>query len=72
MPQIFAEATYMADLRKGHALRALRRIHLLCRLERVISDCVEDTVARRYNGRKDNGACFHLFGPHFSHFCRQN
>lgn len=44
LPQIFAEAGYMADLRKGSALRALRRIHLVCRVERLLSDCFHDIV----------------------------
>jgi hypothetical protein len=44
LPHIFAEASYMADLRKGYALRSLRRIHIICRVERVISDCVQDIV----------------------------
>lgn len=47
MPQIFAEESYMADLRKGFALRALRRIHLICRVERVVSDCVDDILDGR-------------------------
>lgn len=44
LPQIFAEASYLAELRKGYALRALRRIHIVCRVERVISDCVQEIV----------------------------
>jgi hypothetical protein len=48
LPQIFAEPSYMAELRKGHALRALRRIHIICRVERIITDCVQDIVDGKY------------------------
>jgi hypothetical protein len=56
LPLIFAEASYMADLRKGYALRALRRIHLICRVEQVISDCVQDIVDGEYRGENGKSA----------------
>jgi len=45
LPLILAEPKYVADLRKGAALRSLRRIYMSSRVERVIGDCVDDIIA---------------------------
>lgn len=45
LPHVLSEPSYVADLRNGSAFRALRRIHLMCRLERVVTDSINDTIS---------------------------
>ena len=45
LPFILAEESYISDLRRGAALRSLRRIHMACRVERIIRDCVDAIIA---------------------------
>lgn len=45
LPLVLAEPSYLADLRRGPALRSLRRIYLLCRIGRIVEDCLDDAVA---------------------------
>lgn len=44
MPLVIAEPTFVASLRRGPALRSLRRLSLIVRLERVIRGCLESIV----------------------------
>lgn len=44
LPMVLSEAAYVADLRRGPALRSLRRIYLLCRVGRIVEDCLDDVV----------------------------
>ena len=44
LPFILAEEKYISDLRRGAALRSLRRIHLACRVEKIIRDCVNGII----------------------------
>ena len=48
LPMTLADPSFVTDLRKGQALRSLRRIHLLSRLESVVSDCLEEIVTGKY------------------------
>ena len=52
LPFILAEQNYVTDLRRGAALRSLRRIYMACRVERVIGDCVDGIIAGKY--RRDS------------------
>jgi hypothetical protein len=45
MPMTLAEPSFLAELRRGPALRALRRLFLLGRVERVIEDCLDDILS---------------------------
>ena len=45
MPLVIAEPTFVASLRRGPALRSLRRLSLIVRLERVIRGCLDSVVA---------------------------
>mmetsp|Transcript_36172 Transcript_36172/g.86986 ORF Transcript_36172/g.86986 Transcript_36172/m.86986 type:complete len:2449 (-) Transcript_36172:61-7407(-) len=45
MPLVIAEPTFVASLRRGPALRSLRRLSLIVRLERVIKGCLDSIVA---------------------------
>ena len=45
MPVTLAEATFMDDLRKGKALRALRRIFIMCRIQRIVEDCLDEILS---------------------------
>jgi hypothetical protein len=44
MPLVIAEPTFLSNLRRGPALRSLRRISLMSRLERVIKGCLDSLV----------------------------
>jgi hypothetical protein len=44
VPLILAEPTFIAELRRGPALRALRRIFLLNRVHRIVEDCLDDIL----------------------------
>lgn len=48
LPAILAEESYISDLRRGAALRSLRRIHMACRVEKIIHDCVDGIIAGKY------------------------
>ncbi|MGK3738881.1 MAG: hypothetical protein ACI90V_005728 [Bacillariaceae sp.] len=48
LPLILAESSYVAGLRRGAALRSLRRIYMSSRVERVIRDCVDGTIAGKF------------------------
>ncbi len=58
MPLIFTEPSYMEDLRKGQALRSLRRIYWLCRLERLISECLQEVISGEYNADDEHAVRF--------------
>jgi hypothetical protein len=45
MPVILAEPVYVADLRRGGAFRALRRIGILTRLNQVIEDTLDSILS---------------------------
>lgn len=44
LPQTLVDEKFVTDLRKGQGLRTLRRIHLLSRLEKVMSGCLDEIV----------------------------
>eukprot|EP00980_Cylindrotheca_fusiformis_P012454 scaffold3054_cov129-Cylindrotheca_fusiformis.AAC.18 len=44
LPRALAEASFVRDLRRGPALRSLRRILLLSRVQRVVEDCLDQIV----------------------------
>ena len=48
LPLILAEPAYVAELRQGGALRALRRIHVLSRLNAVVENSLDDI----FSGKK--------------------
>ena len=50
LPKTLADPPFVTDLRRGQALRSLRRIYLLSRLESVVSDCLDEVA---------NGKWFH-------------
>lgn len=45
MPLILTEPTLVANLRRGPALRSLRRIYIMCRLERIVKGCLDSIIA---------------------------
>ncbi len=45
LPMVLAESSYVTDIRRGPALRSLRRILLLCRVGRIVEDCLDDAIA---------------------------
>jgi len=45
LPLTLMESSYVSELRKGAALRSLRRIYMSSRVERVIGDCVNGIIA---------------------------
>jgi hypothetical protein len=45
LPLALADPNYVSELRRGAALRALRRLFVLCRVETIIEDCLDDTIA---------------------------
>jgi len=45
LPFILAEESYIKDLRRGAALRSLRRIYMACRIERVVGNCVDGIIS---------------------------
>lgn len=49
LPLILAEQNYVEDLRRGAALRSLRRIYMACRVERIVRDCVNAIIAGEYS-----------------------
>ena len=44
LPSILAEESYLLALRRGAALRSLRRIYMACRVQKIIHDCVDGIV----------------------------
>ena len=52
---ILAEPTYVAELRQGAAFRALRRIGILARLNRVIEEALDSVLSGKFL------RCFCLF-----------
>lgn len=48
LPLVLAEDNYVRDLRRGGALRSLRRVYMACRVERVVGDCVDGIIAGKY------------------------
>jgi hypothetical protein len=44
MPVVLAEPSYVRELRQGAALRALRRVGVLARLNRVVEDCFDSVL----------------------------
>jgi hypothetical protein len=51
LPVVFTESNYVSDLRRGHALRSLRRMHLLCQVENVIEGCIDDIIGGKLDLR---------------------
>jgi hypothetical protein len=51
LPMTLLDPSFVSDLRKGQALRSLRRLHLLSRLGEVISDCLDEII----NGKSHIG-----------------
>jgi regulator of protease activity HflC (stomatin/prohibitin superfamily) len=49
LPVVLTECSYVSDLRRGHALRSLRRIHLLLQVEKVIECCVDEIINGEFN-----------------------
>ena len=45
LPLVLVEHNFVCELRKGPALRSLRRVFLLCRLQRFIEDCLDDILS---------------------------
>ena len=48
LPAVLTESNYVSDLHRGHALRSLRRIHLLCQVENVIEGCLDDIIGGKF------------------------
>ena len=48
MPVTLAEPTFMGELRKGKALRALRRIFMMCRIQRIFEDCLDEILSGKW------------------------
>ena len=48
MPVVLAEASYMHTLRQGAAFRALRRMGILSRLNRVIEEGLETVLSGKF------------------------
>lgn len=46
LPRALAEASFVDDLRRGPALRSLRRMFLLGRVQRIVEDCLDEIVAQ--------------------------
>lgn len=44
LPLTLAEPTFLAELRRGPALRSLRRIFLLSRIQRLVEDCLDEIL----------------------------
>ena len=44
MPVVLSEPSYVTELREGAALRALRRIGVLARLNRIVGDCLDSIL----------------------------
>lgn len=44
LPMTLADSGFVTELRRGAALRSLRRIFTLCRLERFVQDCSDDIL----------------------------
>ena len=44
LPSILAEGSYLSALRRGAALRSLRRIYMACRVQKIVHDCVDGIV----------------------------
>jgi len=44
LPLILVEQKYMTELRRGAALRSLRRMYMACRVERIICECVNTII----------------------------
>ena len=49
MPRILVEPSYVDELRAGAALRALRRIGILSRLNRVMEEAIESVLGGTYH-----------------------
>lgn len=49
LPLTLMESSYVSELRKGAALRSLRRIYMSSRVERVIGDCVNGIIAGKFS-----------------------
>ena len=45
LPITLAESSFVTDLRRGSALRSLRRIFVLGRVQRIVEDCLDDILA---------------------------
>jgi hypothetical protein len=54
LPLVLAEPTFVEELRRGPALRALRRIFLLCRVQRIVEDCLDEILT----GKISEPYCF--------------
>ncbi|KAL3944902.1 MAG: hypothetical protein SGBAC_000993 [Bacillariaceae sp.] len=46
LPQTLAEPSFVEELRQGPALRSIRRMFLLCRVQRIIEDCCDDILGK--------------------------
>lgn len=46
VPRVLAEPVFVADLRSGPALRSLRRMFMLCRIKRIIEDCLDELLSQ--------------------------
>ena len=69
LPVILAEESYISDLRRGAALRSLRRIHMACRVENIIRDCVDGIIAGKSRVTHFE-ICFTTSGSHSSNLLR--
>ncbi|CAJ1952232.1 unnamed protein product [Cylindrotheca closterium] len=46
LPKTLAEPSFVEELRRGSALRSLRRMFLLCRVQRIIEDCSDKVIGK--------------------------
>jgi hypothetical protein len=48
MPLVLAEPSYVSELRQGAAFRALRRLGMLARLNRVIEEALDSVLSGKF------------------------
>ena len=48
LPFILAEPSFVLELRRGSALRSLRRMFLLCRVQRIVEDSLDAIIAGKF------------------------
>ena len=66
MPLTLARENFVTELRKGPALRALRRIYTLCRLQRFIEDCLDDILAGKCSTGSLPANCYDIVSNNYS------
>lgn len=47
LPLVLVEPSFVSELRRGAALRSLRRLFLLCRVQRIVEDCLDEILTGR-------------------------